>query len=142
MSEIDDLLDSTLDDLEDLPEFKTFPAGVHRASATMELKEVNGVMSVELAFVGMETIELAEPSKDEPIKAGDTSNTLYKLDNEFARGKLKQVLKPLGEALGTSVTREIIEQTKEVEVVILTSIRVDKTDTDRKFLNIKELNVV
>jgi len=139
-SSVDDLLDSTLDDLEDLPTFSPFPAGAHRVAATASFKEINGKTCVDLSFKAMETLELANTS-DTPVKAGDESSTLFMLDNEFGRGNMKKCLTPIGEALGTASIRETIEQCKDVECVILTSIRVDKNDKDKKYLNVKELQV-
>lgn len=139
---IDALLDSTLDELDDLPTFEPFPPGVHKVSATLNLKEVNDKQCVTLDLVGIETVELSDPSSDEPLKAGDVCNVLFMLDNEYGRGNLKKVCTPLGEALGTGVIREVIEQTNDMECLILTSIRIDKNDKDRTYLNIKELNVV
>lgn len=139
---IDDLLDATLDDLEDLPEFKPFPPGVHAALATLSIKEVNDKQAVELALKGQETLELSEPSKDTPIQAGHETSVLFKLNNEFGRGNMKKLLKPIGEALGLTVTREIIEQCKDMPVVVLTSYRKNKEDPTSPYMNVKELNVV
>ena len=141
MSEIDDILDSTLDDLEDLPEFKPFSAGIHRVSVSMDLKDINGKTVPEMTLKGLETLELATAT-DEPIKEGDSSSVIFMMDNEYGRGNFKKVVTPLAVALGTSTNRETIEACKDVECVIITSLRADKNDKDRFYLNIKELNVV
>lgn len=139
---IESLLDSTLDDLEDLPEFKPFPPGVHRALATLELKVVNEIQCIELSLKGMETVELSEPTKDVPIKEGDTASVLFMLDNEFGRGAFKAIAKPMAAALGTSTTRQLVDAAKGVEVLVITTSRKDKTDPDRVYMKIKELQVV
>jgi len=141
MNDVNSLLDATLDDLEDLPSFQPFSAGAHRVLASMELKEINGKSAIELSFKMLETLELANPN-DEPPKANDTANTMFMLDNEYGRGNLKKVATPLGAALGATSIREIVEQTKDIECVILSSVRVDKNDPDKKYLQVKELNVV
>ena len=141
MSELDDLLDVTLDDLEDLPEFKPFPGGAHRALASFEQKEINGKVAVELSLNLMETIEQADP-QEPASKPGDSCSTAFMLDNEFGRGNLKKCAMPFGAALNLGSIREIIEQVKEVECVVITSVRKDKNDPDRKYLNIKEIQVV
>lgn len=138
---LDSLLDSTLDDLEDLPSFEPYPAGAHRVLATMEAKDIGGKPCVELSFKLLETMELADPSAKEP-KAGDTANTLYMLDNEYGRGNLKKVAIPLGTALGVTSIREVVDQCKEVECVIITGLRKDKNDPDKRYLQVKELQVV
>jgi len=145
---LDSLLDSTLDDLNDLPSFKPFPAGAHKLLATLEIKEINNKPAVELGFKYVEPIEFANPEDQAAhdagtgVKAGDTSNTMFILDNEFGQGKLKQCAIPLGEALGTGVLREIIEQTNDMEVIAVTGQRVDKNDKDKVYLVVKELAVV
>lgn len=139
---INDILDATLDDLEDLPEFKPFPAGAHRVLVTTTIKEINGKQAVELSMKHLETLELAEPTKDTPPKEGDESSVAFMLDNEFGRGKLKNALRPLTAALGTSTNRETIEAAKDVECLVVTSVRKDKQDPTRLYANINELQVV
>lgn len=143
MSDIDNLLDATLDDLADLPVHTPFSPGVHRVAATMELKEINGNNCVILDFKGFESLELANP-EDTPIKEGDLSGTMFQLGNEFGEGKLKPIAKTFAEVLNTSTLRETIEQVTDIECVIVTSIRIDKRDPDdiKYYLNVKDLNVV
>ena len=141
MSEIDSLLDATLDDLDDLPEFKNFNPGVHRVLASFSIKGINNKDVVELAMKGLETLELANPT-DEPIKEGDSSSVIFMLDNEFGVGNFKKIATPIAAALGTTTNRETIEQCKDVECLIVTSLRQDKNDKDRFHLNVKELNVI
>ena len=139
---IDDLLDSTLDDLEDLPEFKPFPAGVHRAMISLDFKEVNGKQVIELEMKALETMELSDPAKAEPLKEGDTTSIIFMLDNEFGRGNLKKIATPIATALGTGSIRETVEGCKDVEAVLVTALRADKNDKDKFYTNVKELQVV
>lgn len=142
-TDIDALLDGTLDDLADLPEFKPFPAGAHKVSITLEATEISKKMKkpcVEASLVYIEPVELADDTETPP-KAGDTSNSLYMLDNEFGQGGLKKILEPLKEALGTSSIRDTIAACKSVEVIVLTYLQVDKKDKDKVYLKIKELAV-
>ena len=141
MSELDNLLDTTLDDLEDLPSFEPFPPGAHKVSATFEEKDINGKPAIELSFTMIEALELADPQGVAP-KEGDTANTMFMLDNEFGRGNLKKCASPFGEALNISTLLEIVEQVKGVECVIVTSVRKDKNDPDKKYLQVKEIQVL
>ena len=138
---IDDLLDCTLDDLEDLPEFKPFPVGAHRVSVTLELKKINEKQGAEFDMKAIETVELANTA-DTPLAEGDSTSSVYFLDNEFGRGALKAVSIPLAEALGTSTIRELIDACKGVECVVVTSLRKDKNDATKFYTNIKEMQVV
>lgn len=101
------ILDADLDDLQDLPEFKNFPVGVHAATLRILKKVVNNKSAIEFNFVARETIELAKP-EDEPVKAGDSCSCLYFLDNEFGQGALKKDIKPIAAYMGTSKLGEII----------------------------------
>lgn len=141
MSDLDNLLDATLDDLEDLPSFAPFPAGAHKVSASFEAKEIANKPAIELTLTLIETIELADPASAAP-KVGDTCNTMFLLDNEYGRGNLKKCAASFKEALGLSSLRDVVDQVKEVECVAVTSIRVDKNDPDKLYLNIKEIAVV
>lgn len=147
MSDIDDLLDGTLDDLADLPEFKPFAPGVHRVIASMELKKINDAQAVELSFKMIEVQELVDPQDEEegrkPVE-GDTANTMFMMNNEFGVGNFKRCAKSLAEGLNMvgATNREIIEAVTDVECLIITSIRADKKDPDRLYLNVKEIAVV
>jgi len=140
LDSLDNLLDATLDDLEDLPEFTPFKPGAHKVTATFEEKEINDKQSVELSFVLIETLELAD-SQEEKDAPGHTSSIAFMLGNEYARGNLKKCAMPFGEALGLSTIRQIVEGVKDVECLILTTTRKDKTDPDRLYLQIKEIQV-
>lgn len=145
---IDSILDETLDDLADLPEFKVYPAGAHRVLATFEQKEINSKQAVDLSFKYVEALELAEPETEEnpAPKQGDACNTMFMLDNEYGVGNFKKCSKPFSEALNFATGREIIEGVKDVECVILTSVRTvaNKQDPDdvKHYLNVKEIQVV
>jgi len=149
---MNDLLDSTLDDLEDLPEFKVFNPGAHKVLATFSTKEleVNSKTNpqvkvkkqvVELKLKLIETLELKDPQAtlDEP---GTECSTIFMLDNQFGRGNLKKCAAPFAESFNFSSIREVVEGVKDVESLVLTGIRRDKKDEDIKYLIIKEVQVV
>ncbi len=140
--DIDELLDATLDDLEDLPEFKPFSAGAHTATLSLTRKKIGDHPAIEANFILIETLELADSTEEAPSKAGDLASAAYFLDNEFGRGKFKELCKPLAAHLGVTKLSEIVEETQQLEVMIVTSIRVDKKDASKKYLNIIELQVV
>jgi hypothetical protein len=143
MSDLDNLLDATLDDLEDLPEFKPFAAGAHSVKASFEGKDVGGKSCIELSFVMIEVLELADPAtpeKDIP-KEGDQSSTLFFLDNEYGRGNLKKCAAPFAEALNLTSIRDVVEQVKDVECALISTITTDKHDVTKQYLNVKEIQV-
>lgn len=140
LNSLDSILDQQLDDLEDLPEFKPFPTGTHRFTISFESKEVNKHPSVELKIVGIETVELANP-EDTPLTAGDSTNVLFMLDNEFGVGKLKAVLKPLSEHFGTKGVRDTMEAAKGCECLGVTKVRTNK-DKTQAYTDVVNLQVL
>ena len=141
MSDFDDLLDATLDDLQDLPSFKPFPIGAHRVLATIGTKDINGKLAVTLEFKMIENVEMAN-SQEELPKEGDTSSTMFFLGNKYAEGALKLVAAPIMKELNLSSIRELVEQAHDVECVIITGLRKDKNDPDKFYLDVKEIDVV
>jgi len=137
---IDDLLDSNIDDLADLPEFLVFPNGVHRVTISWEKKEVNKHPCVELKMKAIETVELAN-STDTPLVAGAETSVLYMMDNEFGQGAFKDVMKVLAPACGTTKVSETLEASKGMEVQVVTVAKQDKKDKDIWRTNVKKVIV-
>jgi len=148
-TDLDTLLDGTLDDLADLPVFEPYPAGAHRVRISFEEKVINKKPAVELKLVGISTEELAEPGEgDEPIKVGQETQVLYimKKDdgtpNEVSQGKFKEVImKPLIEATGQTKLRDAMLAAKDMEVLVVTKKRLNK-QTDMFNTDIVKLMVV
>jgi hypothetical protein len=140
-TELDSLLDTTLDDIADLPSFEPFHPGAHKALATFSTKDINGKAAIELSFKLMETIELADTTMS-PQDPGSEASTMFLLGNEFGIGNLKKVAAPFAEAMGFTSIRDIVDGVKDVEVVVVTSVRTDKNDKDKKYLQVKEIAVV
>jgi hypothetical protein len=137
---IDSLLDMQLDDLADLPEFKVFPAGAHRATMKFERKEISTHPAIELKFKLLETVELSDPSEVAP-DVGTESSVAFMLDNEFGVGKLKEVLKPLSAHLGVTKVSEVIEASAGLEVLVVTKVRQNKEKT-QNYLDVVSLQVL
>ena len=138
-----DVLDMTLDDLEDMPTFEPYPAGAHRALMTLDTKVINDVQAVEAKFKLIETIELAEPLKDgvKPPVEGDETSVLCQLNNEWGRGTLKMLATPVGQSMGIAPIRDVIQECNDVEVIIVTLVQIGKKDGIAR-TKIKELAVV
>lgn len=135
--DVNALLDSNLDDLADLPEFVVFPAGTHNVRISWEQKEVNNDPSIELKMVIIDTVELADPTQTPPA-VGSESSVLFKLNNEFAQGSLKAILKPLAAATGTSSISGVMEASNGMEVTVVTSVRSNKEKT-QSYTNVKKI---
>lgn len=141
--DIDSLLDATLDDLADLPEFKNFPVGTHSCLATLEKKVIGDHPAVELTFKLKEHLELADGTTEEEMcKPDDTASIAFMLDNEFGQGKFKKVATVFGEALGLSNLGEIVAQVTDIDVVVTTNLRKDKKEEGKFYMGVVELAVV
>lgn len=136
---IDDLLDASLNDLADLPEFGIFPAGTHRVIIKWESKEINKHPALELKMKAVETIELANPASDQPLSAGAESNVAFMLDNEIGQGKLKTAMKELAAQFGGSSVREIRDASDGMEITVVTKTRADKKDPSRVYMDLVKI---
>ena len=142
--DIDSLLDGTLDDLADLPEFKPFNPGVHKCVLKMEVKKVNEFQAVEVGLKLQETIEV--PSGGEPMVPGAETNVLYFLTHstpkvaELGQGKFKELMKSLAEHFGVKSNRELIADANGAEVLVTTSLRKNK-DKTKEYTDIVNLVV-
>jgi len=126
---LDSLLEGSIDDLADLPEFAVFPNGVHRVRIKWESKEVNKHPALELKMTAIETVELANAGEDKPLVAGTESSVLYMLDNEFGQGKMKEIMKTLSASTGTKSIKETMEASNGMEVQVVTKVRQNKDKT-------------
>lgn len=135
---MDDLLDGTLDDLADMPEFKPFAPGAHKMKLNFEQKPINDIPCIELKLTVIESVELSNPD-DAPPAVGDTTNVLYMLKkkddngnlvrNELAEGQFKNLLAQLAPAFPEAKSnRDIMTAAEGFEVLGVTSIRPNKKD--------------
>lgn len=139
--ELDSILDSSIDDLADLPEFSLYPSGVHRCIIDWESKEVNKHPAVEMKMKLVETVELANPDEDQPVNPGTESSSLFMLDNEFGQGAFKKIMKTLGEACGTNKISETVEASKGMEVSVVVVTKPDKKDASIMRMNVRSVSV-
>lgn len=141
---IDSLLDATLDDLADMPEFKNFPAGAYNGTVELNVKKMGESTGVELKFTNQETVELSDPTQEAPA-VGATTSVGFKLDNEYGQGALKNVLTALKTGLNlpeATTNREVMEVSKGTVCMCVFTLRADKTDKEKHYQGIKTLAVL
>lgn len=141
---LDQLLDGTLDDLADMPEFKPFPPGAHRVIANLVDKtapkdQVNKHPGYELRLKLVEHMELADPEK--AMAAGTETGVLYLLDNEMGQGQFKKFLAAIGEKFGPKSNRELIAEVKNLDMLVVTKVRSNK-DKTQEYTDIVEAQVI
>jgi len=137
---IDSLLDGTLDDLADAPEFKPFPAGTHKAIVTIIQKKIGTHPAFEVSLKAIETLELAN-SEDTPLAKDATTSVAYMMDNELGQGNFKKILTSLAGHFGAKSNRELIADAQNLEVLVVTKQRMNK-DKTQSYTDIVELAVV
>lgn len=144
------LLDGTLDDVADLPEFIIPNAGTYLAEVKFfGAKKVNDKTGIEFAAVFKELLEPAD-ANDEPQQLPIEANTMFFLfnedgtPNELGQGQWKELLKVCKEITGAEKNTEIMEQSKGIELILTTGVRVHKddkkkpVDQQRRYLQIKQ----
>ncbi len=149
MSDIDSLLDGTLDDLADMPEFKPFPVGTHRCTIEFELKKVGENLTPIMNIKAIETVELSN-TEDTPVAVGDSTNVMYSFKkkdgtpNEIGQGQFKEIMKSLAATYGAKSNRELMEEAKGAEVLLTTKIREDKRDPNdvKRYTDVVALQVI
>ena len=130
------LLEDSIEDIADLPSFKPFPAGAHTCTIKFEQKEVNDNAGIVVTFTLVETQEQDNPDET-PATAGDTCSVFCALQGtedqvKFGKGRLKEILVPLGEHLGKTDSFEIMEDMQNAEVAIVSTTRMGKDDNGKK----------
>lgn len=135
MMDIDSLLDGTLDDLADMPEFKPFPIGAHRVTIQMEQKLINEIPSIEVKINALETVELTDPEAT-PCMPGDSTNVMFMLfkkdnnklvPNELGQGQFKNFMASLKPSFpDLKSNRELMEAAQNLECLMSTGQRKDK----------------
>jgi hypothetical protein len=145
--DMDSLLDGTLDDLADMPEFKPFPAGTHRVTVHFEQKLVNNFPGFEIKFKALETVELPAGSTAEPLIKGAETSVFYffKHNNpitaELGQGKFKEIMKSLATHFGPHTNRELLEAAAGAECLVTTDVRKGK-QAGQVYTDILALQVV
>ena len=133
--DVDALLDGTLDDLADMPEFKPYPVGMHRVNVNVQVKKMEKHKAVEFKFSAIETIELPAGSEDKPLEHGAETSILLFLSHdkptvaEMGQGQFKDICKQAVAKFGAKSNRELIEDMNGAEAVIVTSQRSNKDKT-------------
>lgn len=137
---IDQLLASSLDDLDDLPSFEVPANGTYIVNVTTTIKEINKEQAVEAAYEVIEVVELADPADTPPVP-GTKFSQLYTL-NPIGIGKLKEFCKPFAAHFNTPSIGELVkEHIQDVRVAANVKRRPDKTDPEKVYASVKIISV-
>lgn len=117
------LLDASLDDMMDMPEWKNFPPGAYvvKPSIKQETKKNTKTNAMETHItVGAKLIsvkELADPNSVAP-EVGSEAQVRYTWENEYGQGGLKNLLKPVAAATGLKKVPELLEAINTADSLI------------------------
>jgi hypothetical protein len=136
---MNNLLDMSIDDIEDLAGFEVPPSGVYTMKFNTAIKQVNNKDCVEAAFEVIECSEQDDPNAA-PAKAGTKFSTLYFLDNEISMGKMKELLIPVAAHFGERNLQVLVTETcKDLIVAGKVKRRADKQDKDKFYADVSGL---
>jgi hypothetical protein len=142
---LDSLLDSTLDDLADRPEFKPWPVGTYQYTIVLSGKVINETPNFEAKLTCVAVLELAdEAERVNAPKEGDTTNVLFNMKTEFGQGDFKAIGKVISEALGLAGgNRAVVEATSSGLMCAGTiGARVNSKDKTKVYNQIVQLEVI
>lgn len=133
-------LDSTLDDIEDLPTFGAWPTGAYIVTLSQSEKTPNEKMGkcIEVKFTHISTAELGDKKiEDIEPKPGDESTQLVSLKNNAALNPWKKnVMAPLEEKFGKGPARKTIAASNGCQCLVVLA------KTDKGYQQIKMLKVL
>ena len=153
--DIDNLLDGTLDDLADAPEFKPYPLGAHKIVMKWETKQLDDKKMagkkntmVSLKMKALETVETPAGS-DEVCSPGQEENIGFFLVHhsspkamEIGQGAFKEIMKSLAAHYGAKSNRELMADSEGAEALVTTGHRTDKTDKTKKYTTLEKLMII
>jgi hypothetical protein len=137
---LDNLLEGTLDDLADFPEFRPYPAGTHRVNFSFEWDKKDKT----ILFGKMKLLETLEQTdaEEKPLEVGAEASVRYDLSNVYAQGNLKKILASAAAHFGAKKNSELITDMQNVECLAVTKLVTSKKNTEQKYVDIVELQVV
>lgn len=135
------LLDKSIDDIEDLPGFEVPVNGVYSLKFNTAVKVVNEVDCVEANFEVIEVIEQNDPN-EAPTKAGTKFSMLFRLNNDVALGKMKELLMPIAKHFDEGNLLKLITDTcKDLVIAAKVKRRADKEDKEKFYADVSNVVV-
>jgi hypothetical protein len=141
MSKLEQLLDKSIDDIDDLPGFEVPNNGMYNLKLNISEKNINQKDCIEAAFEVVECLEQNDPAKA-PTTPGTKFSTLFFYENEVGLSKLKEFFIPFCEYLGEkNLMRAIIRMKEEKDLLIAARVKqvVDRKDADKIYADVGEI---
>lgn len=118
------LLDVSLDDMMDMPEWKNFPPGAYVVKTSIKQEQKKNTKTNEMEThitVGAKLLsvkELGDPNSTPP-EIGAETQVRYTWENEYGQGGLKNLLKPVAAATGMKKVPELLEAIHTADSLVL-----------------------
>lgn len=145
---VDDLLNASMEDIEDLPPVGAPPSGHYNLLLSMEKREV-GEKDVICADFEITAInDLKEGEDPEEVKEGQKFTIFYHVTkkdgtmNKFGIGQLKELLKPFATHFGKNNIGELINDVKQMNIAAAVKRKVNRKNEDQYNLNIKDIVIL
>lgn len=156
MTDINSLLDATLDDLADFQKFEPFPAGDYRFQLSWELPDDDEVVIVVMKLKNLECLDVPGIPEESLPAVGKESTFWMRLQkkngenltwedgtpNTQDQGRFKDILRvlaPIFNPNGSLSNRELMEASAGCELLGTLKVKASKKDKDVKFNEIKQL---
>jgi hypothetical protein len=132
------LLDASLDDMMDMPEWKNWPAGAYtvkpeikqESKKNTKTNEMETHITVKAKLIAVK--ELADPNSVPP-EVGAETQVRYTWENEYGQGGLKNLLKPVAAATGLKKVPELLEAIHTADsLVLVVGIRKGKSEAGKE----------
>ena len=146
---VDDLLNASMDDLDDLPPVGVPPSGHYNLTMSMKIEEVGeGSEKRKVIFANyiVDAInELKNEDERDEVLVGQQFREGFYLTkkngekNTFGIGTLKERLKPLAERFGTSNIGELVNQCNEIAITVSVKRTANRKQEDQWNMQLKDM---
>lgn len=151
-SNIDELLDASMDDLDDLPPVGVPPSGHYDLLITFDTKEIGtGEDAKEVICANYEVTavnELKDPEEASEVQVGQKFTEFFHVvkrdgtKNVFGIGKLKQRLAPYTERVGTKSIRDLVAGIKDFAITAEIKRKANPKNEDQYNMDLKNVVVL
>lgn len=156
--EADFSLDMTLDDIDDLPEFKAFPTGAYLVLLAKGIEDktaagnmINDKPALTVPMTLVEIVELEEKNLDEgevAPKVDDVATVAFMMNKDeksgqaIGQGMFKRFAAPIMETAGATNIRELIQKSKGMKLLVVLQRTTDKNDKSKHYNRFVKIDVV
>lgn len=149
---VDDLLNASMDDLEDLPPIGVPPSGHYNLTVSFGVKEIGEGESkkevIAAEYIVDAVNELRNNDEADDVKPGQQFTEFFHLTkkdgtkNVFGIGTLKERLKPFQARFNSNNIGELVKETKQIAIAATVVRKVNKKNEDQYNMNLKDVVVL